>query len=384
MASSQDSMAGMPIVRMAKPPLEFASWSFTDSKPSMMIEHDVKHTHVWTIGDIRKKIKMENKCFLESDEFSIKIGDKIIDWCLRIYPNGIDDANIGHISVALMKITNTDLPVDAKYVITFVDNNGVKGESWISEYTFDDRGTGWGVGNGKFLSHAKLREFFPDDDTDSLTVMGEVNIKGGGVSLVASGASGILVPGGNEEASARKCLEDMGNLFNAGKFTDVTIVCQGEGKEFQCHKAVLAGRSPVFEAMFSHNMKEAEENKVTVEDIDGDTLEEMLIFMYSGKVKNLQEKAAELLAAAEKYQLMDLKQRCEESLSINLKVDNVLDVLVTAYLHDASNLQTLAMKFIGENAKEVSAQKGWREKLIQLQRMYPEMMADVIDVIIQK
>ena len=157
-------------------------------------------------------------------------------------------------------------------------------------------------------------------------------------------------------------------------------MCQDEGKEFKCHKAILAGRSPVFEAMFSHNMKEAQENKVTVEDIDGDTFEAMLFFMYSGKVKNLQEKAAELLAAAEKYQLMDLKQRCEESLSINLKVDNVLDVLVTAYLHNASSLQSLAMKFIGENAKEVSAQKGWRENL----KMYPEMMADVIDVIIQK
>ena len=136
----------------------------------------------------------------------------------------------------------------------------------------------------------------------------------------------------------------------------------------------------MFEAMFSLNMKEAQENKVTVDDIDGDTLEEMFIFMYSGKVKNLQEKAIDLLAAADKYQLKDLKQRCEESLSLNLKVEDVLDVLVTAYLHNASSLQSLAMKFIGENAKKVSAQKEWREKML----MYPQMMADVMDVIIQK
>ena len=59
-------------------------------------------------------------------------------------------------------------------------------------------------------------------------------------------------------------------------------------------------------------------------------------------------------------------------------------MLVTAYLHNASNLQTLAMKFIGENAKKVSAQNGWREKLIQLQKMYPELIVDVIDVLMQK
>ena len=382
MASSSDSTAGIPT--MTKPPLESSSWCFTDSKPPMMVKYDVKHTQVWTIGDIREKIKMETGCFLESDKFSIKIGDKITDWYIKMYPNGPTDTSIGHISVFLKKNTDTDFPVDVKYVITFVDNNGVKGESGTGKKLFDKPALeGWGW--DKFLSHAKLREFFPDDDTDSLTVMGEVNIKGGGVSLVASGASGILVPGGNEEASARKCLEDMGNLFNAGKFTDVTIVCQDEGKEFKCHKAILAGRSPVFEAMFSHSMKETQENKVTVEDIDADTFEAMLMFMYSGKVKNLQkEKAAKLLAAGEKYQMLDLKLRCEESLSINLKVDNVLDVLVTAYLHNASSLQSLAMKFIAENAKEVSAQKGWREKLIQLQKIYPELIVDVIDVLMQK
>ena len=67
MAPSQDSMAGMPI--MTKPSLESSSCSFTDSKPRMMIKHDVKHTHVWTIGDIRKKIKMETGCYLPFDEF---------------------------------------------------------------------------------------------------------------------------------------------------------------------------------------------------------------------------------------------------------------------------------------------------------------------------
>ena len=117
-----------------------------------------------------------------------------------------------------------------------------------------------------------------------------------------------------------------------------------------------------------------------MEDIGADTCEEMLFFIYSGKVKNLKENAVNLLAAGEKYDLKELKQECEESLYLNLEVDNVIDVLVAAYHHNASNLQTRAMKFIGKNAKIVAAQKEWREKI----RMYPEMMADVMDVIIQK
>ena len=67
MASSQGPMAAVPT--LTKPPVESTSWSFTDSKASVMIKHDVKHTHVWTIGDIRKKIKMETGCYLPFDEF---------------------------------------------------------------------------------------------------------------------------------------------------------------------------------------------------------------------------------------------------------------------------------------------------------------------------
>ena len=233
----------------------------------------------------------------------------------------------------------------------------------------------------KYISHTNLMNLISDD---TITIVCEVTIQGGGgVRFVGSGVNSIPSPGGNEEASIKRYMEDMGNVFHAAKYTDVTIVCQD--REFPCHKAILTGRSSVFEAMFSHNFKEAEENKVeVVEDIDADTFEEMLIFMYSGKVENLKKNAANLMVVGEKYDLQDLKQMAEESLSLNLGVDNVLDVLVTSYLHNATNLKTLAMKFIGENGKKVSAQKGWREKLIQLQRMYPEMMADVIDVIIQK
>ena len=77
----------------------------------------------------------------------------------------------------------------------------------------------------------------------------------------------------------------MGNVFHGGKFTDVTIVCQG--REFPCHKAILlTGRPPVFEAMFSHNMKEAQEGEVDIVDVDPGTFKRMLEFIYTGQVAN--------------------------------------------------------------------------------------------------
>ena len=70
--------------------------------------------------------------------------------------------------------------------------------------------------------------------------------------------------------------------------------------------------------MFSNNFKEAGENRVEVVDIAADTCVEMLVFMYSGKVTNLDKKAENLLLEGEKSDLREFKQRYEESLCINL------------------------------------------------------------------
>ena len=372
MASLQDPMAEIPTV--TRPPLESSSCSFTDSKPRMKITYDAKHTHLWTIGEFSKKMQMENGRWLKSDTFSIKVGDKIVDWYVKIYPNGISDRNTGLISVTLTKASKTEHPVDVQFTFSIVDLEGLESNSRTTVKTFIQPACARAYGSRKLISHSNLKNLISDD---TITIMCQMTIKEGGMSLVGSGASSIH-PGGNVEASTKKYMEDMGNVFKAGKYTDVTIVCQG--REFPCHKAILAGRSPVFEAMFSNNFKEAEENKVEVVDIDADTFGDMLIFMYSGKVENLKTNAENLMMAGDKYDLQELKQMAEESLSLNLGVDNVLDVLVTAYLLDATNLKTLAMKFIGENAKKVSVQKEWREKV----SMHPQMMADVMDVIIQK
>ena len=88
----------------------------------------------------------------------------------------------------------------------------------------------------------------------------------------------------------------------AGKFTDCTITC--DGKEFQCHQNILAARSSVFDAMFTHNMEEKISSRVDIIDLDADTVHDMIIYIYSGKVVGeLEGKATGLLSAAEKYDL---------------------------------------------------------------------------------
>ena len=61
--------------------------------------------------------------------------------------------------------------------------------------------------------------------------------------------------------------------------------------------------------MFSPNFREGMENKVEVVDVTAETLEEMLRYIYSGRVRDLKGVAEKLLVAAEKYNLKGLPQR---------------------------------------------------------------------------
>ena len=184
----------------------------------------------------------------------------------------------------------------------------------------------------------------------------------------------LLSPGMLDQTNTVKSLENiMGEVFLNGKLSDCTVFCQG--REFNCHKAVLAGRCVVFDAMISHDMEETRRGEVVIKDLDSDTVGKMLAYVYTGKVEEIEAKAAELLAAAEKYILPELKMMSEEALCRTMKIDNVLDMLVLADLHKASSVKSVAMKFMLENAKVLVSQ--YAENLKKKLGQYPEILVEM-------
>lgn len=63
---------------------------------------------------------------------------------------------------------------------------------------------------------------------------------------------------------------------------------------------LLTARSPVFSAMFEHEMEERKQNRVAITDIEPDVMREMLTFIYTGRAPNLSNMADELLSASDK------------------------------------------------------------------------------------
>lgn len=152
------------------------------------------------------------------------------------------------------------------------------------------------------------------------------------------------------------------------RFSDVTLIV--EEKEIKAHKIVLAARSPVFDAMFNSTMKENLESRVDIDDFSYDEIQELLRYIYTGKVPKLQEQTNRLLVMSDKYDLAELKTMCEQALGANLSIETAGSMLILADTYDAAQLKAHAMQFILCNATETMETEQWKDELI----FYPHLL----------
>ncbi|ODM87572.1 Speckle-type POZ protein B [Orchesella cincta] len=152
---------------------------------------------------------------------------------------------------------------------------------------------------------------------------------------------------------------DFGKIYRESIMTDVGV--SSGASTYNAHKAVLAARSSVFEAMFSSDMKEKEMNTVTISDFEDDVVKGMLEHIYTGQAECMDERAPELLEIAEKYNLAGLKEDCEYAIAPKLNVENVAEILTLAHTHGAPHLKLSAINFIKRNKEELMKSKSFMD-----------------------
>ncbi|GAV03821.1 hypothetical protein RvY_14197 [Ramazzottius varieornatus] len=113
-------------------------------------------------------------------------------------------------------------------------------------------------------------------------------------------------------------------LYNSPTGRHLVLV-SADGTERPVHKVILAVTSPVFERIFDSNMEECRTGRYVLEDISTKTLDALLKYMYYKGLEILKEEAVGLLKAAEKYEMSDLKEHCEEDLIAGINMENLVD-----------------------------------------------------------
>ena len=172
-----------------------------------------------------------------------------------------------------------------------------------------------------------------------------------------------------KERPAKVLMEDFSKLMNEEDTADFTL--KTKTKNFRIHKLIFGARSSVFKAMFQANMAEALAGEVTIEDLDEDTLEEMIHFIYTGSLSGKPSDFQSLCQAARKYQLdsmMDLI--ILDLLAAKLEPGEVADIFIASKMFDQENLFETARDKL---QKGMLADASFKEKM----KAHPELIKKI-------
>eukprot|EP00096_Caligus_rogercresseyi_P005752 TRINITY_DN21755_c0_g1_i1.p1 TRINITY_DN21755_c0_g1~~TRINITY_DN21755_c0_g1_i1.p1 ORF type:complete len:403 (-),score=125.20 TRINITY_DN21755_c0_g1_i1:181-1389(-) len=356
------------------------SWSQTE-------QYKLRGRHYWTIVDfMRRAASTEVGNSLCSPVFSIPIAEdgeaspqnppktspdsgdgSSLTFQLEVFPNGEEgEDNSDFVAVFLTSRKMEELEVTYDFSVQKAD-----GTTWgkigntCKKFSPDQNSWGYGkafskarliermnelLPNGKLTIICNLEIYYDDRHTQGKRPRIEFNI-----------------------SRTPSLQEDLSTAFCRSELSDVTLKCGSAS--FSCHRVILASRSDVFAAMFSHrNTKEARTNIVKIDDIEEDTLGALLHFVYTDKVKDLPSLASSLLSASDKYNIRRLKSLCERHIAESVDASNAANVLILAHLHEAEMLKAAALDCICENMKAVSETSGWN----LITESHPSLMSKVL------
>lgn len=369
------SMGGVGEGGSKRPPVPCTGWCYSEA------EADTVYNYAWTIEKFsRTAASYKPGKTMYSDQFVVMVHGRETRWRLKMYPNGRKLQDTGYVTLFL-KDSGRFSPANVRAHVKFsvVDTRGEHTNSKVIDKEYKVLNHAFGY--SKFAKHTVLmapeRGLLPED---KLTLLCSITIAG--KCIVSSGQESPPAPSpplpqptalGQHLAQLLVYPEEM--------FSDVVLEVgdEKEGRsleELPCHANILCARSPVFRAMFQHDTAEARTRRVRVPDVEPYVARQLLHYMYTGTLgENARGKEDQLLAAADKYSLLELKKLCEKVLCREVQASSVLKLLVVADRHDATELKATCVKVVVERSQEVVRQPGWRDVL----KPYPGLLADVFE-----
>ncbi len=149
--------------------------------------------------------------------------------------------------------------------------------------------------------------------------------------------------------------------------------------EIRCHKLILTTRSDVFAAMFSHDhTSESQTNTIAIDDTPMSVLQEFVNYLYTDKSDSLMsdnvKSIGDMLRLADKYNVLSLKQRCENRLLQLIKGATIGEIYPLAYLYNCEPVGKAVASYVAENLNDAFKSK-WMASFSQ--DMQDKIMKDV-------
>ena len=157
-----------------------------------------------------------------------------------------------------------------------------------------------------------------------------------------------------EASHCVQVLSGLNDLRSNKAFCDVTLCVEGE--EFICHKVVLASFSSYFKAMFTGNMAESQQNRVTLNGVHPTMISRLINYAYTSEICINKHNVQSLLSAANLLEVLPVRDACCHFLERHMDESNCLGIHCFAETHACSDLQNKTKLFTLHYFTDVSQQ----------------------------
>ncbi|XP_062972512.1 kelch-like protein 40 [Elgaria multicarinata webbii] len=134
------------------------------------------------------------------------------------------------------------------------------------------------------------------------------------------------------------------DLLDHSKFLD--CVLKAKGKEFPCHRLVLAACSPYFRAMFLSDMEESKKKEISLEEVDPEVLGKILHYIYTSELEITEQNVQDIFSVANMFQIPSIFTVCVSFLQKRLCLSNCLAIFRLGLMLDCARLAVAARDFI--------------------------------------
>ncbi|XP_059400525.1 kelch-like protein 35 [Carassius carassius] len=151
---------------------------------------------------------------------------------------------------------------------------------------------------------------------------------------------------------AEHILQVLNSYRRSGTFTDVVL--QVDGCEFPCHRATLCASSLFFRTMFSSSSYlENQQPVVKLQGISSTAMDNLLDFMYEGRLKLDEENVESVFQAADRLDVPVLSKACVQFLQERVCHSNCLGLMDFASLYVLQPLQEQCQTLLYQDFQEV-------------------------------
>lgn len=151
---------------------------------------------------------------------------------------------------------------------------------------------------------------------------------------------------------------DFKDVLLNGKDHNVTF--NVKDKRFRAHQDILRARSEVFCSMLTHDMIEKNSGVIDVPDCDPVAFEQLLCYVYTGRVEILDESNVfSLYYVADKYHIPHLKEECCNFITNFLTVTNIRRALDLALKHSDATLLESVSNYFFNNLDDILTTAEW-------------------------